>query len=129
MKVLSFFRIFGFIVVACFATQGAAASVSRADITTWLNQVVTMDPPAAGTVVTDTNLDLVRPFMPPGYVEEFSYAGSSITIQETKKYPLFKAYQDATNKYAGQPTLGAGGELEDYQAGQPFSNEQIAAAS
>jgi hypothetical protein len=129
MKVLSFFRIFGFIGIACFATQGAAASVSRADITTWLNQVVTMDPPAAGTVVTDTNLDLVRPFMPPGYVDEFSYSGSSITIQETKKYPLFKAYQDATNKYAGQPTLGAGGELENYQAGQPFSNEQIAAAS
>ena len=76
MKVLSFLKIFGFIGIACFAAQGSAASVSRADITTWLNQVVTMDPPAAGTVVTDTNLDLVRPFMPPGYVDEFSYSGN-----------------------------------------------------
>jgi len=40
--------------------------------------------------VTDTNLDLVRPFMPPGYVDEFSYPGSSITIQETKKYHFLK---------------------------------------
>jgi hypothetical protein len=124
-----FFRIFSFACLVFFVTQGSASSVSRADIIDWLNQVVTTDPPPTGTVVNNDSLDLVRPFMPPGYVDEFDYPGSSITIQETKKYSLFKAYKEATNQYAGQPKLGPKGELEDYKAGRPFSNEQIKTAS
>jgi hypothetical protein len=125
----SFFRAFSLVLLLSFVTQGSANSVSRTDIVDWLDQVVTMDPPPAGSVVTNDSLDLVRPFMAPGYVDEFAYLGSAITIQATKKYPLFKAYQDATNKYAGKASLGARGELENYKAGRPFSNEQIVAAS
>lgn len=111
------------------AGQVQSEGVSRTEIVDWLNQTVTMDAPIAGTVIGRDSLDLVRPFMPPGYVDEFAYAGSAITIQETKKYPLFKSYQEATEKYSGQPTLGDGGELESYFAGQPFSNAQISNAS
>lgn len=104
-----------------------AQSISRGEIVDWLDQTVTMDAPTSGMVISDHNLDLVRPFMPPGYIDEFAYKGSSITIQATKSYPLFMSYQAATNKYAGQATLGPGGELENYLVGRPFSNEQIAA--
>jgi hypothetical protein len=111
------------------AWHSNAQSISRGEIVDWLDQTVTMDAPASGVVISDHNLDLIRPFMPPGYVDEFAYKGSSITIQATESYPLFMSYQAATDKYAGQATLGPGGELENYLVGRPFSNEQIATAS
>ena len=66
------------------AWHSNAQSISRGEIVDWLDQTVTMDAPTSGMVISDHNLDLVRPFMPPGYIDEFAYKGSSITIQATK---------------------------------------------
>ena len=106
-----------------------AVDTIRDDITVWLNESVYSDPPAAGTIIGVNDLDRVRFYIPPGYIEEFAYPGSVIAIQPTMNYPGHSTYREATERFKGQAGLGSGGELENYTAGRPFSDEQISMAS
>lgn len=51
-----------------------------------------------------------------------------IEIQASGDYTPAPAYQEVTAANAGKATLRAEGGMDGYVAGQPFSNEQIAAA-
>ena len=106
-----------------------AVDTTRDDITVWLNESVYSDPPAAGTIIGVNDLDRVRSYIPPGYIEEFAYPGSVIAIQPTMNYPGHSTYREATERFKGQARLGSGGELENHTAGRPFSDEQISMAS
>ena len=115
----------GFALWCCGTT---AADVSHDDILRWIEARITVDPPAAGTQIDDTNVDLIRPWLAPGIAEEFEFPGLRLAVQATADYPPHPDYVAATEKFSGQATIGADGRLENYTAGQPFSIEQIEAA-
>ncbi|MGE0485591.1 MAG: DUF1329 domain-containing protein [Gammaproteobacteria bacterium] len=109
--------------------QGAAAELTRTDLDAWLASEVTVDAPAPGSVLSGSDIDRLRAFIPPGYVDEFAADGVTVTIQPTEHFVGHPAFNAATQAFAGQARLGAGGELENYTAGQPFSDAQIAQAA
>lgn len=106
-----------------------AEDVSKADILAWLNEQVTVDPPAAGSVIDAQNLAKIHPWIPPGLRDEFEFPGVRVEIQQTMDYPGHQVYQDVSEKFAGQAQLGDKGQLLNHQAGRPFSAEQIANAT
>lgn len=105
-----------------------AAAVTRAEIDAWLAQAVVVDPPVPGSVLGEGDIAALRPWLPPGYAEEFEFPGVSVKIQATGNYPAHPAYRAATERFAGQAAIGSDGRLENYTAGKPFSDEQLAAA-
>ncbi len=114
---------------ACLLCPNAfAAEVTRDDIDTWLATSVVIDPPVAGTIVTIDDLSSLQAWIPPGFYEEFEFPEVQVEIQETADYVMHQSYVDATQRFNGQPSIGADGRLENYVAGQPFSAEQIANA-
>ncbi len=115
---------------ACAAPLARAdGAVSRVDVDTWLAAATVADAPRAGEVIDNDALHRVRPYLPPGYADEFAWPGVALEIQATADYPGDPVYVAATARFAGEARLGAGGELESYTAGRPFSDAQIAAAS
>lgn len=105
-----------------------AHAVTRADVDAWLAQSVVADPPAAGSVIGEGEIASLHPWMPPGYAEEFAFPGVSVRIQATGDYPPHASYLAATQRFAGQATIGSDGRLENYTAGKPFSDQQLASA-
>ena len=67
----------------------------------------------------------LRPFLPPGYYEEFQFPEATFTITPTGDYTPRQDYLDATEKFAGQVQLTADRSLEAYVAGQPFPTDQL----
>jgi len=72
-----------------------------------------------GDKITDQNIDKVKDLISPG-LEWCIKHGFPITIGETKKVELPKAYKEATEKYSAQVSLSQDGMLKNYVAGQPF---------
>ncbi len=84
---------------------------------------------AAGDVIRQSDLAKLRPFLPPGYYEQFDFPGVQVEIQATGQHTPHRSYQNATFQYRGQPSIEADGSIANYTAGRPFSEEQILAAS
>ncbi len=105
-----------------------AAEVTRDDIANWLAKSVVVDPPVGGTNIDLHDLPLLRPWIPPGFYEEFAFPEVTVEIQDTADYYMHQSYIEATKRFEGQPSIGTDGRLENYNAGQPFSADQIANA-
>ncbi|MEM7293702.1 MAG: DUF1329 domain-containing protein, partial [Pseudomonadota bacterium] len=105
------------------------AEVSYGDIETWINNTVTATPLAPDTVVTRESLAALDPWVAPGLRDEFDFPELSIEIQATIDYPPHQSYRAATERFAGEATLGADNTLQNYTAGKPFSDEQLEAVS
>ena len=117
--------------LAVAASLPAHAGITvRQDIQAWIAQYAqaTTRDEAMGTI--DPN-DLVplEPYLPPGVLDEFAFPELNMEVVGTRAYAPHETYQQATAQYLGQATLGADGSLQNYMAGQPFSLEQIEAAS
>lgn len=110
------------------ANVTVAAEVTRDDISAWLTESVLVDPPVGGTIVRFDELNSLKPWIAPGFYEEFEFPEVTVEIQDTADYAMHQSYIDATEHFKGQPSVGADGRLENYMAGQPFSTEQIASA-
>lgn len=81
-----------------------------------------------GEVLGRGDLDRLRPFLPPGYFDEFDFADVRVAIQETGDHAPHRSYQEASFRYRGQASIAPDGSIENYTAGRPFSDEQIVAA-
>jgi len=114
---------------ALLASIGSVKAATHEDLIAWIEQPPALVPPDGGSELTQQDMAVVRAYLPPGYAEEFDFDGLRMEIQARASYPGHQAYQDATAKFAGQATLSADGALENYTAGRPFSDEQIAAAT
>jgi hypothetical protein len=112
----------------CFGNVAGADDVTRADIGAWLAETVVVDPPTGGTIVNFDEIDSLKPWIAPGFFDEFQFPEVTVEIQETANYLMHQSYIDTTERFKGQPSIGTDGSLENYMAGQPFSEEQIAAA-
>ena len=122
-------RLLPFLLAMSAITKPAVAEVTRADIDAWIAAPTEGALPQPGAVIDAASLDQLRGLLPPGYIDEFNVAGVALTIQAPESYPGHPAFAAATAQYAGQSRIGTGGELENYTAGRPFSDEQIAGAS
>ena len=78
-----------------------------------------------GEVLTRRDLAKLRPFLPPGYVDEFDFAGVEFDVSPSGNYAPHPDYLAATEKFLHQARLAPDGALENYVAGRPFSQEQI----
>ena len=121
---------YGLALLGIFAVNlaSAATDVSREDLDAWIKQTIVVDPPVGGTIIGAENLDTLRPWIPPGLLDEFDFPDVRIEIQQTLDYPGHRSYVEASARFRGQATLGPGNELENYTAGQPFDDAQLAAA-
>jgi hypothetical protein len=82
-----------------------------------------------GDVITMTELDVLRPYLPKEFWanrDYFFYEGMRIEIGGLyTDYSPAAEYQAATKRYRGQARLGPEGSLENYTAGQPFPMDEI----
>jgi len=117
-------------VLLLIAAQAAVAAPIREDLLQWLEEYrYASEGPPAGTTIGVENLDQLKPFLAPGFFEEFQFPELAIEIEGTYQYESPAVYQEATDKGGDRASLGADNSLENYLAGQPFSHERIAAAS
>jgi len=110
------------------AALPAGAEATRADVDQWLGESSAIDPPAAGTIIDRDGIDALRPWLAPGYAKEFEFPEVTVAVEATGDYPAHASYLEATERFAGQATIGSDGRLENYTAGRPFSPRQIDAA-
>jgi hypothetical protein len=116
--------------IAAFSMQSAMAVPTRGDLLRWLEEYrFASEGPVAGTVVGLENIEQLKPFLPPGYFDEFRFPSVAIEIEEPYHYVTPAIYQAATVNGGDQPSLGTDGVLENYLAGSPFSHARIASAS
>jgi len=99
---------------------------SRTDIVHWLQRE--MDAPPLfreGDLLTRADLDKVRPFLPPGYFDEFNFAEVNFLVSPSGNYTPHQDYLAATEQYLNQARLADDGALEHYVAGRPFTQADI----
>ncbi|MEM7542327.1 MAG: DUF1329 domain-containing protein [Pseudomonadota bacterium] len=103
------------------------SALDQSDLDTWLasDQVFALSP---GEVVTYERLGELADVVPPGYIEKLQFPELRLDITARSNLAPHERYIAATEKFAGQATLSAAGELENYRAGRPFSEEQIVSA-
>jgi len=88
-------------------------------------------PPAfnEGDVLEMGDIDKLRPFLPKevwANRDFFFYEGMKLEIGPSfADYSPAPVYQQATEKFKGQPKIGPDGSLESYTAGQPFPIDDI----
>ena len=96
---------------------------TREDILRWITTSQQVQPAfTPGETLTQADLDKLRPFLPPRYLEEFNFAGVELPITASGDYLPPRAYLEATEQYTGQTRLAEDGALEGYVAGSPFAH-------
>ena len=118
------------LVIAMVIMQTTLAAPTRDDVLAWLEEYrYAHDGPTAGTIVGAEDLELLKPFVVPGFFDEMKFPEIAVEIEQAYHFEAPASYQEATMKGADRASLGAGGALENYAAGVPFSHARIAAAS
>ena len=106
--------------------QDERRAMTRDTLLQWVAQHKQAQPDfQPGTTLTFDELEKVRPFIPPGYFEEFQFPEVTFKITPTGDYTPRKDYLEATEKYASQTRLAQDGSLEGFVAGQPFPADQL----
>src|SRR6516165_5594545 len=104
-------------------------NATRADIDQWLAKYGNAKPDfKPGDVLTIKDFERIRPFMMPGYVEEYKFPGLRMEIIATRSHMPRKDYMDCTEKYQAQVKLNPEGSMDNYVCGQPFANVSLSAA-
>src|SRR3990172_5703037 len=78
-----------------------------------------------GDVLTAKDLERMRPFVPPGYLEQLNFPEFKAEIIAPVSHRPRQDYVDCTEKYQGQVKLKADGSVENYTCGQPFPNSDL----
>src|SRR6516164_11613499 len=80
---------------AAFAHAADPRDTTRADIDQWLAKYRDAKPDfKAGDVLTAKDLDRIRPFMMPGYVEEYNFPEMRMPIIATRNHTPRKDYME-----------------------------------
>ncbi len=110
--------------------QTTLAAPTRDGVLAWLEEYrYAHDGPIAGTIVGVEDLELLRPFVVPGFFDDLQFPEVAVEIEAPYHFEAPATYQEATVKGGDRASLGADGALENYAAGLPFSHARIAAAS
>jgi hypothetical protein len=111
------------------ASPAAAQDVkayTRATFDEWLAKYRDAEPGfKAGDTVTQKDLDKLRPFVPPGYLEQLNFADFRAEIAAPGDYTPHKDYMVCSEQHQAQVKLAANGAVENYVCGQPFANSAL----
>jgi hypothetical protein len=120
----------GFVCAGAIQAQTNPASLpSRADFDVWLTKYANAKPDfKPGDVLTENDLERIRPFIPPGYLEQLNFPGFRMEIAPAEDHTPRRDYQDCSEKYQSQVRLGPDGELDNYNCGQPFPTSSLTTA-
>jgi hypothetical protein len=119
------------------AQSGDPATYTRDTFVQWFDQSKDAVPQfKAGDVLTHADLEKVRPFMFPGYFEQFEkwndqaaqaggYEPLQMKVLETYNVTPHQVVLDCNEKYQKQVSLADDGAMENYVCGYPFANDAI----
>ena len=111
-------------VEAVFAAEPSSYTVDT--YLTWLKQYANAKPDfKTGDVLTAKDLERMRPFVPPGYLEQLNFAEFKAPIVDVIPHTPASSYLNCTEKYASQVRLRSDGAIMNYTCGQPFPNEGL----
>jgi len=118
-----------YILTPCFITKTYAqgqALPTREDIQHWVaTNLETVPKFQEGEILTQAELDKLRPFLPPRYVDEFNFPGVQFHVSPSGNYSPHSDYMAATEQFSNQTRLADDGALEGYVAGRPFAQALI----
>lgn len=108
----------------------AAGAFGEADYLAWFKENQTAVPQFVdGDVITFDKADLVRPFIPKEFQDEWIFEGMEMTIKDAGDLQNAAVYQEATKKNYGTATIASDGAIENYAAGRPFDPEKFVPGS
>lgn len=111
------------------ATRALAAEPSTYTVQTfenWLKQYADAKPGfKPGDVLTAKDLERIRPFVPPGYIEQLNFPNFKAPIIDVIAHTPGAAYLRCTEQYAAQVKLRNDGAILNYKCGQPFLNQSL----
>jgi len=119
------------IAAACWCvpfTAGAQniKTYTQANFNEWLSKYADAKPNfKPGDVLGQKDLEKMRPFVPPGYLEQLNFPEFKMPIIAPRDHTPRKDFMNCTEKYQAQVKLGSDGTLENYLCGQPFSNASL----
>ena len=106
--------------------QDERNAMTRETVLEWVGQYQDAQPEfTPGQTLGLSDMDKIRPFVPPGYFEEFQFPEVTFDISSPGDYPPRTDYLEATEKFTGQTQLAEDGGLKNYVAGQPFPADQL----
>ncbi|MGD0075032.1 MAG: DUF1329 domain-containing protein [Candidatus Binataceae bacterium] len=112
--------------LAASARAGDAGGQTRETFEKWLRQNQNAKPDfKPGDVLTAKDLDRMRPFVPPGYLEQLNFPEFRAEIIAPRSHQPRKDYMACSEKYQAQVQLAADGTAANYVCGQPFANSSI----
>ena len=108
-----------------FSVPFTALAFSPDDFLAWLKENQTAQPQFVdGDVITYDKADLIRPFVPAEFQNEWIFEGMEMTIKDAGDLTPPQVYLDATERHKGQATLASDYAIENYTAGRPFDPEE-----
>lgn len=81
----------------------------------------------AGDSLTAKDIERLRPFIPPGFIEQLNFPEFRADIIEAKSHKPRTDYVECSEKYQNQTKLANDGAMINYVCGQAFPNSQITA--
>lgn len=110
-----------FLFAAVMIVPHASSAYGPDDFLAWVAANQNAEPQFVdGDVITFDKADLVRPFIPTEFQDEWIFDGMEMTIKDAGDLTPAQMYLDATEKFKGTATLASDGALENYTAGRPF---------
>ena len=101
-------------------------SYTQANLNEWLRKYADAKPDfKPGDVLGQKELEKMRPFVPPGYLEQVNFPEFKMPIIAPRDHTPRRDFMNCTEKYQAQVKLGSDGTLENYLCGQPFSNASL----
>src|SRR5580704_4159380 len=99
---------------------------TRANLDEWISKYAEAKPDfKPGDVLTQKDLERIKPFLPPGYLEQLNFPGMKMEITGFRDHTPRKDFMDCSEKYQPQVKLNADGSLANYLCGQPFSDASL----
>ena len=113
-------------IVASAARGQNSVTYTRATYETWLQKYAQTKPDfKPGEVLTAKDLERIRPFVPPGYLEQLNFPEFKMEIIAPVDHMPRRDYMDCTEKYQNQVRLRSDGVLDNFICGQPFIDTSV----
>jgi len=119
------------VLALCFGATGHAYAADPSTYTVatfqnWLTQYANAKPDfKASDILTAKDLERMRPFVPPGYLEQLNFPNFKAQIMEPIPHTPAQSYLHCTEQYASQVRMRNDGAIMNYTCGQPFPNEGL----
>lgn len=102
------------------------SSYTRDTFMQWLQKYKDAKPDfKPGDVLTAKDLERIRPFVFPGYLEQLDFPEFKMPIIAFVDHTPRKDYMECTEKYQSQVRLAPNHTLQNYFCGQPFADSDI----